>query len=259
MTIRNNAKIKKKVGRERETTETVSRVLRNKVESWGSYGHKEKYFLLFKTILQNKPISFLEKRFSNTNIKPQVMFLGPGKGGYIPVFNSVLYSKKITPEIDVFALTRNLSEEAKRIVRKDFSSNDTKIPFERLNTKTRTKKVKELQEAFLHKYDLIMAPLSVGFHTLYPANALFTTALMLKKRGKAYVQISDQFAQQYLFTRSPPMKKHFEMLNNLPQIFQRFVEAHNKRNNTKLKYTLKKIENSKDIKKSIFFEITRTS
>lgn len=247
-------RLKKKFGRERETTEQVSKVLKNKFESWGSFGNREKFYSLFITVLEYKPLTFLKERFVNSKTKPQIMFLGPGRGGYIPIFKSALKSKNIIPEIDVFALKKSISENVKKEIKTDFSS---KIPFEKLNTKTSNKNVKKLQEAFLHKYDLIMAPLSVGFHTLYPANALFTTALMLKTGGKAYIQVSPQFSQQYLFTGSPSNKKNFEVLKNMDVVFQRFVDSYNKQNNNNLKYTLNRITKTIDNKNIIYFEIER--
>jgi hypothetical protein len=269
----------KKPGKKRQILKNVSDSLKKKSENvWASRGPKEKYIEIFNVVLKNKPMSFLVKRFSNKKQKPNIMFLGPAKGNYIPAFKKRLKNYKIEPNIDVFALTKNLSLSAKKIVRKDYSSN---MPFEELNTIANNLKIKLLQKELLHTYDLIMAPLSVGFHTIYPANALFTSALLLSKKGRAYVEVEDykQFFEKtyktefYSFFKVDKSLKQTEKIkdinnmmysqkqvDNMQKIFNRFVFVYNKKNKTKLKFALNKIihiEKENYFGSSVFFEIER--
>jgi hypothetical protein len=135
---------------------------------WGHNGSKNRFKSIFFKNLERKPISFLQKLGKEN---PTVMFLGSGKGGTITEFLKYTSKLKINPVVDVFALTKNLSLEASSKIRQDYSS---QVPFEQLNVKNSKHK------HFKEQYDLIIGAMNVGFHTKYPVNALFTSALMLK-------------------------------------------------------------------------------
>jgi len=293
----------KKVGRKREVTSFVESILKRKKEIWPSdlfrdqVKPNEYYNQIFKVYLKNKPIAYLKKRFSNTKKQPQIMFLGAGKGNYISLFNEALKESQIKANIDVFSLTKNLDNNIKKIVQKDYSAN---IPFEELNRAITNKLVKTLQTELLFKCDVIVSPLGVAFHTYYPINAIFTSALMLKKGGTSYLQVNDKstlydlfFNKQYNINKDPVMKHEKQkMLNslaeigvseeqykrnirhvpyyqkqidNVEQIFQRFVNAYNKNNNTDLRYTINILETNKassyksEGSKILYFEIKRTN
>lgn len=281
MSLKNIVKIKKKVDREREPLHIVRRTLKRPREIyWGFYGRKNRFYQIFEKSLKNNPILFLQERFANTKKNPQVMFLGPGKGEYILEFiNALNYKspKKIDPLIDVFALKKGLSEEVQRKIRNDFSS---EIAFEKLNTKTSNEVVINFQKKLINSYDLIMAPLSVGFHTQYPANALFTSAMMLKKGGKAFVQVEDfklyfekknnksfyeqctiKNAKKYSIEKKVKRVLYIQkQIDNMEKIFKRFVDSYNKTHETNFQFRLKRHEyfNKQHLDLStVYFEIEK--
>ena len=175
----------KKFGKKRTAIKNCSIVKASSKESWPCNGQKERFKEIFFLNLYKKPLDFLQKLKKQN---PNVMFLGSGRGGTISEFLKYTSKFKIKPLVDTFSLTKNLSKSVLSKVRKDYSAN---IGFEELNTKNSKYKFLE------NKYDLIVGAMSVGYHTKYPANALFTSALMLKKGGKAYIEIDDlkQFLQ----------------------------------------------------------------
>ena len=170
--------ILKKFGKKRDA------IARNKVclsvgkENWPCNGQKERYRHIFAA-LNGAHVRFLV-RHGNPN--PNVMVLGAGKGETILEFKNFLLRHKVNPTVDVFSLTKNLDPYIKKIVHKDFSEN---IPFEHLNVKDSA--YKNLK----NKYDLVIGAMSVGVHTKYPVNSLFTSALMLQKGGRAYIEMVD--------------------------------------------------------------------
>ncbi len=260
---------KKPFGQKRKPLKAISNILVKRKESWSSEGPKEKFEYVFKKVLKNKPLLFLEKNFSNKKQKPNIMFLGAGKGNYIPLFKQFLTNKKINPNIDVFSLTKNLSKTAQKDVRKDLSSN---LAFEELNTKlldidkhkqlsqkqqvtTATTTPKTLQKHMFNNYNLVMAPLSVGYHTKHPANAVFTIAMMLKKGGRAYVEVDDLKTFYNTIKKQIPFSDikglgniqdikellyNQKQIDNMPSILSKFVSSYNKTNKTSYRFNIKK-------------------
>lgn len=291
----------RKVVRKRELNPYVSFFLKNRKEMWPSdslrrvVNDRANYKQIFEDFLKKKPLSFLKKRSLNTKKEQNVMFLGAGKGGYISSFKEFLTDSKIKASLDVFSLTQNLDPQIKKTVRNDYSSN---LAFEELNRITTNNVVKRLQTEFLHRYDLIISSLGVAFHTNYPINAVFTSALMLKKGGVSYLQVNEKsalydmfFNKNYNISKDPiflakkkeilqslkernitleEYKKQIrsffyyqKQIDNAEQIFQRFVDAYNKKNKTNLKYSFNRIETVSKSKykhegaRVLYFEIKR--
>jgi len=173
------------------------------------------------------------------------MFLGAGKGQTILEFKNFLLKHKVNPTVDVFSLTKTLDSNIKSIVHKDFSKS---IPFEHLNVKDSA--YKNLK----NKYDLVIGAMSVGVHTKYPANSLFTSALMLQKGGRAYIEVVD-FLKGYSGKSSiKGLKEHLEInkprvrdyqvsyqkqILVLENVFLRMVKAYD----PKLKFSIKMLDN----------------
>jgi hypothetical protein len=170
---------KKPFGKKRSAIKNCKDKIILSKEFWPCNGQKERFKEIFFKNLKKKPFNFLIKLGKE---KPNVMFLGAGKGDTILEFLKHTSKFKIKPIVDVFSLTKGLSKNVLTKVRKDYSTN---IAFEELNIKNSKYKFLE------NKYDLIVGAMSVGYHTKYPTNAIFTSALMLKKGGKAYVEIDD--------------------------------------------------------------------
>ena len=202
--------ILKKFGKKREPVDYISKHVIDKSEVWGHNGSKNRFKSIFLKNLERKPISFLQKIGKE---KPNVIFLGPGKGVMITEFLKYTSKLKINPVVDVFALTKNLSLEVNSQIRNDYSNN---VPFEHLNIKN--SKCKFLEE----KYDLVISAMGVGAHTKYAPNALFTSALMLQKGGKAYIQTN---MWNYLLKNSPDAKKTKLLIKS---VFNRMVISYNK-------------------------------
>jgi hypothetical protein len=166
------------------------------LDSWEKYGQKERYFSLFIETLHREPLQFLKK---NPEKNPEVLFLGAGKGTYILDFKKELISNKIDPIIDVLSIQKVLDPRVRSIIREDHSTGES---LETIASKSRRLKEKvtdqniakikanrKLTQKMMAKYSLVMAPYSVGFHTNYPASNVFNVCLMLKSKGRAYVQI----------------------------------------------------------------------
>jgi hypothetical protein len=214
--------------RKRELLKPNKEHLLLRKEFWPCNGQNFRYKDIFYNNLKKKPLDFL-KKLNKKN--PEVMFLGPGSGNTIVEFNKDLKKNKINPVFDIFSLTKNLDPKVKKqkLIRKDYSSN---IGFEKLNTKN--SKFKFLKE----KYDLIIGAMSVGFHTKYPVNSLFTSAMMLKKNGRAYIEIAD-LRSVFDFKNEKQLMSFLKKLNIskkeiysqkqifvLQKVFDRFVRSY---------------------------------
>ena len=202
--------ILKKFGKKREPFDYVSKHIIDRNDVWGHNGTRSRFRSIFLESLEKKPIHFLQKCGKE---KPTVMFLGPGKGGTITEFLKFTSKLKINPVVDVFALTKHLPSEVNSIIRNDYSNN---VPFEHLNVKS--SKYKFLDA----KYDLIVSAMGVGAHTKYTANALFTSALMLQKGGKAYIQTN---MWHYLLKSVLDAEKKKLLIKN---VFNRMAISYNK-------------------------------
>ena len=166
------------------------------LDSWKKYGQKERYFSLFMETLHGEPVQFLKK---TSEKKPEVLFLGAGKGEYILNFKKDLISNKIEPIIDVLSIQNVLDPKVRSTIREDHSIGESLETIASKNRRLKEKvtdqnlaKIKanrKLTQKMMAKYSLVMAPYSVGFHTNYPASNIFNVCLMLKPKGRAYVQI----------------------------------------------------------------------
>ena len=103
--------------------------------------------------------------------------------------------------------------------------------------------------------------MSVGVHTKYPINALFTSALMLRKGGKAYVEIPaiDKDYLEYMKMQKQSRSKYDKQLfysklqaTKVEKIFDRFVNSYN----PKLKFKLEAVDTFYH-EKYVFIEVTR--
>ncbi len=164
------------------------------LDSWKKSGQKERYFSLFIETLHGEPLQFLKK---TSEKNPEVLFLGAGKGEYILNFKKDLISNKIEPIIDVLSIQNVLDPKVRSTISEDHSTGDS---LETIASKSRRfkktdqnvaqlKANRKLTQKMMAKYSLVMAPYSVGFHTNYPASNIFNVCLMLKPKGRAYVQI----------------------------------------------------------------------
>jgi hypothetical protein len=247
------------VGREREVNQSVNFVLNSKkkrFEEWGFKGAKDRYKVVFELQLKKKPIKYL---LSNNIKNPEIMMLGPSSGEYILEFKKQLVKNKINPVIDCFSLKNELKTNIEQEVRLNIFGEGA---FEKLNTKTNNTVLKKIQKSLINKYDLIIGAMSVGVHTKYPINALFTSALMLKKGGKAYIEIpvkdenylkSMKSMQRHLLTRSQKELLYSKLQSTkVEEFFNRFVNSYN----PKLKFKLKEIQ-SLYHEHYTFIEITR--
>lgn len=246
----------KKIGKIREPTILVKKVLakeysdanvKNKSKAWHNYsdGELHRYTDIFSWVLSKKPIEHLLKINKKT---PNVLFLGPAKGEYIVPFKEELVSKGKNPKIDVFGLFKEtLSENARKEINKDHS---IETAFESLDPKNQIHR--KLLLEMIGKYDLIMAPMSVTYQTNYPAFALYQSALMLSKNGKAYLEVRS--------LNSASLTGHSNIEKQLPQLeklFNKFISIYNKKNNTQHKYNFNILGDIKTHPVGVFVEIER--
>jgi len=216
---RNSKKYQERIKRKPESMKMA--------DSWNYKGTKERFKEVYITELNNQPI----KHLASLDIKnPNVMILGAGLGEDIPELKKELIKININPNIDVFSLTKTLPKDLIKTmqVRNDFSN---KIGFEEINPKN--PKLKKLIKDTKGQYDLVMAPMSVGVHTNYPATVLFNSAMLLKKNGKAYVQIAVKFTD---LDNTRRMGKEIKIKYQL--LFYRFIEAINKSENKNYRFKL---------------------
>jgi len=246
----------KKIGRIRQPTFLVKKVLakeysdsnaKNKNKAWHEYsdGGLHRYTDVFSWILAKKPIEHLLK-INKKN--PNILFLGPAKGEYIIPFKEELISKGKSPKIDVFGLFKEtLSENVRKEITKDYSM---ETAFESLDP--RNPNHRQLLLEMIEKYDLIMAPMSVTYQTNYPAFALYQSALMLSKNGKAYLEVRS------LNSASLAGNQRIEkQLPQLEKLFNRFISIYNKKSNKQNKYNFKILGDINTHPVGVFVEIER--
>lgn len=211
-------------GKKRELKRSVSlRVDGQKRDSWPFRGQKTRYRQIFSTILRKDPINHLIK---SKNKKPNIMILGPGEGNYISYLNSELRSYNINPRIDVLGLQKTINPELlkRKIVRRDFSRG---IALEEISANPKANR--KLISRIKGKYDLVMAPASVGLHTLYPALNVFNVSCMLKKGGVAYIEVPSKERVAYYDKFAIPEKHKRRMisqLDRLPKAVEKFLEIY---------------------------------
>jgi hypothetical protein len=189
--------LKQKYGSNRVEKKGISAFITNKKEKWPAFGQEYRYIHTFVKKFSEKPFLHLKKIKKE---KPKIMVLGAGLGIDLIEFKKTLNSIKINPTIDVLSLTKSLSPRAKKIVNKDYSQNKA---IETIDFKKETKLASNLK----NKYDLVVAPLSVGVYTDHPSYNMFLTSLMLNKNGKAYIELGE--FKLKTVTRLIQMKKNF--------------------------------------------------
>jgi len=214
---------------------------------WGAKGTKNRFQDAMLN-LNNAPLKFL---ISKNNKEPKIMLLGTGQGLDIFKYKSEFAKHNIVPSFDVFSLHKELAEEvnANKLVNKDYSLG---LPFEQINPK-----IESHSELILNtkgKYDLVMAQMSVGKYTEHLSTTLFNAALLLKKGGKAYIQI--EIDPRDFKTEQSKVK-----LNRASKtwvIFNRLVEWINKTENKKYVFKIK-TSTQANLNENDWLEITRIS
>lgn len=142
-------------------------------DNWDESGRNIPKFTL-KGILTRRGLiqdtRILKKRKTPLNI----MVLGPGEGAEVLLLNENL--KEIKKEIDTLGLTNNLSSEANKIIRNDYSPKKLTALniFENMN-----------HLSMIGKYDYIYSRAGPLSHTLQPELVILKVASMLKVGGFA--------------------------------------------------------------------------
>jgi len=179
-------------------------------DSWNYNGGHSSFDRVFIRFLSEKPLDFL---ISLKKKKPKIMILGPGYGGEIVGLNRFLNYRNIFPEIDVLGLTSTVAVDARQLIKNDYSQ---RVSLEEIGANP--KRFSELIQKLKGEYDLIVASLSVGFHTDYPVHNCFYSAMMLAPNGEAYIDVS--------------------IVPYVLKVFPRLVKAYNKLNNTDYKFNI---------------------
>lgn len=197
--------------------------------NWGYIGNAERFAETYVLDLKLEPMNFL---INSKNPKEQVFIAGPGMGEEIKLLKNYVKSKS-GPELDVetFALTNNLSLDAKKQVKKDYS-----LGFALDHTDLRDPQQLRLFKKFEKKFKLIMATKSTSFHTQYPEYSSFLLATTLKSGGRAYLEILN--SDSIRFYSRVLLEKRKEETD--PQRIQRIDDVLN--DSRKLLLRLKKID-----------------
>jgi len=130
--------------------------------------------------------------------------------------NKNIKTKKFLPVIDVLNITKeNLSKEGKKFVQKDYSGKvGLETYFEDYNN-----------EKLIGKYDLVNAICSVGFHSFFGPEALYKSALLLKKGGIAEVDVSIPSSIMYGYRDTDVLENYSKYLQTITTEY-----SHNKSN-----------------------------
>lgn len=217
-------KVKAKVfGKKRELKKSVKERVNNVIEdSWPHNGKTERYKQIFFDVLKREPINHLIK---NKNSKPNIMILGPGEGHYISELQIELAPYKINPKIDVLGLQNTIDRSLlqNKTIRKDFSRGQALEEISE-NPKANKKLISIISE----KYDLVMAPSSVGLHALYPAFNVFNVSCMLRKGGVAYIEVptTEVIKRPQFNVPEKHRSRMITQLEKLPEIVRRFLEKY---------------------------------
>ncbi|MEI8364707.1 MAG: hypothetical protein WCF78_04620 [archaeon] len=201
-----------------------------KKEHWPAFGEKNRFDYTYVTKFKNLPIMHL-KSINKKN--PKIMILGAGSGRELIELKDILKKEKINPEINVFSLTKSLDKDIeKKIVNKDYSINKA---IENIDPKRDKQIIKEN----IGKYDLVVAPLSVGVYTDHVAYNMLLTSLLLRKHGKAYIEVNDNS-------------------QNLTR-YKRFIELYNKQFTKNYEFIINEIKLDRKLTNQKYFEIIRTN
>lgn len=163
--------IDEKTGRRKiESTAWVEDMIKERKENWLSVG--DEIYPQVDNLIRQDLLHLKNKK------QPDIFVLGPGKGIEVVFINELLHKK--TPKIDTLSITNQLSKDAKKIIRKDYSP----------DIKTLSKK--DLFENFNHlkfvkKYDYIYTNMGPIEHTRVQEIAILKLASMLRQGGIARV------------------------------------------------------------------------
>jgi hypothetical protein len=183
-------------------------------------GGKQRFLEIYKQDLKNKVLDFI---LYDLKKHPEIIVLGPGLGHDTILLKKELESYGIKPMIDTLNLTqRELDEKVAKKIREDHSQ--PFLPFEKINEVEHSVIVKKLK----HKYDIFVAPASVGTHTKSAPYALFQSSLLLKVGGRGFIEI-------FLIDR-----KGFNEI----EIAKRMLKAYNKTAKEKVEVDFKFLEDT---------------
>jgi hypothetical protein len=185
-------------------------------------GSKARFHEIYKIELKDRVLSFI---LNDLKKHPEIIVLGPAQGHAATCLKKDLASYGIDSKIDVFNITKYALDSEllkQKTIRKDHSKEY--LPFERINEIEHAKLAKEIK----HKYDVFVAPASVGWFTNSVPYALFQSSLLLKKNGRGYLQtlIID--------------KKNYNEIT----IAKRMVEGYNKTAKEKVEIEFKMIKDT---------------
>ncbi|NCP72103.1 hypothetical protein GW835_01775 [archaeon] len=230
----------------RKLNETLERSKSQQYEGWrGCDGGFQRYKEVFKKSLNDRPTNFLLEELKVHN--PNVMMLGPGKGHYAALFKKELESIGVNIHIDTLGFSKTIDKELIRdeLIRKDHSPHISKATaFEHINPKEHPKLIKKIKG----KYHLVIGERSVGLYGESKPYAIFQTALLLEKRGRAFLDVQ--------FTK--------ETLKDIVEVSKRMLRAYNKANNTDLEYKITALKDtlvtSQDLRtQAIYIQIDRVN
>lgn len=195
---------------------------------WRFNGQESRYEQIYNVELMRDPILHLE---SLQKEHPQIMILGPGLGEDIIALKRELTELGMSPDVDVFGLSKSLDQSARRRVRTDYS---LRLALEEVDPKN--EKHRKLIDNLQEKYDLVVAPKSVGYHTNYPAYAVFATARLLAKGGAGYIELKIPPTSINAITladlkRAKEYAHYRRALASVTIVFNRMVSALNKKRN----------------------------
>jgi hypothetical protein len=238
-------------GKSRAALEKVKSITSKQIpDLWVNSGLEGRFKQVYVKQLKNKPLNFLKNNFKNS--KPNIMILGAGFGGDIIKLNEYLTQNKIKSKIDVFSLHKMI-DLSKNIIREDYSQH---IALEELFFKN-----KQTFGKIINKYNLVVAPLSVGVHTKYPVYNALCSAVMLKKKGVLYYEVpivNKQIIKKLnKHNKDVNVKTIFSKLNNFEVIFDRMVTSFNKIYSVDIKFKLNLLESSAN-NHYVYYEIKRT-
>jgi len=244
--------VKKLFGKERELQKQVQDMVDGrKKDSWIKKGTVDRYSSVLDGKLDLDPHFFL-KQLGKKN--PQVLFGGVSRGEYITPFRDKLRKEKINPKIDVFNLTKMVSKN--RNIRSDLSIGQA-LETIASNPEKYSAQIGRMKE----KYDLAIFSSGAGIHTLYPAFNVFNIALMLKPKGRAYVEIpTKRFIEEQSINNNETypvsqVKRIQTQVENIEEIVQKMLNAYYKKD-VSSEYNIMVLGKSKS-RNGVFVRITR--
>lgn len=175
----------------RKTTKTnwINKTVRQKKELWGKNGE----------VIHNPKV--ITSDLINLRNNSSIMILGPGKGAEVLFMSKFIKSRK--PQIDTLGLGNQLTEDAKAVIRKDYSTGIDKIKptdlFEHFN-----------HLKFVRKYDYIYSAYGPALHTKYHEITILKIASMLKPGGFARILpwfVGDKFYENKIKNIKSYLKK----------------------------------------------------